>query len=318
MDSNLLRQADFILSKCGRPLAPKGVNVVYIPKLFVIQAQVPTAESTILTKEISGDTAWVLRSISVQSGLTAYLQIQLPNGKYLTNAPQAIPPFAGFGSSRYLFTQELEIPPGAKIQVTINTALNPGLTTTRVVLGGAYKYYVKSVNEQRPAVELSSMMPRYWGDPNQNIMAPCWMQGFGPETLPNCKDEAFIYESTIATASVVGGVATGASQQVFVQIDNDCDFVCRRLLFDITTAAIEDTNTVAGTWLAKLRTGSGYALCDDFIDAQRLLAGAMLGPRPWNIAQGDEVIIDILLVDYSGTGTITFQCNMDGARRRKL
>jgi hypothetical protein len=314
VDSNLLRQADWVLSKCGRPLAPRGANVVYIPKSFIVQSQVATLSATILTKEISGDTTWVLRSIQTQSDATAYFQIQLPNGKYLTNSPQAIPPFTGFGSGRYLLTKELECPPGSKIQITVNTQLSAGQVTSRFLLGGAYKYYVKSPNEQRPSVELTSVMPRFWGDPNQNILAPCWMQGYGPETLPNCRDEKFTYTSTpLITAVITAGVAANASTQAYVQIDNDTDFLCRRLLVDVTT-----TGSAAGTWLAKLRAGSGYALNDDFIDVQRLLAGAMLGPRPWSIAQGEQIVIDLLLVDYSGTGNVTFECYLDGARRRKL
>jgi hypothetical protein len=316
VDSELLRQADWVLSKCGRPMAPRGANVVYIPKGFIVQAQVASLQNTLLTKEISGDTTWVLRSISTQSTATAYFQIQLPNGKYLTNSPQEIPPFTGFGSGRYLLTRELECPPGSKVQVTVNTQLNPGLVTSRFLLGGAYKYYAKSPNEQRPMVELASVMPRYWGDPNQNIMAPCWMQGMGPASIPGCRDEAFVYGDGVAnfaTATITAGVATGASQQVYIQTDNDTDFDARRMLIDVTT-----TGSAAGTWLAKLRAGSGYALNEDFIDVQRLLAGAMLGPRPWRIPQGDQVVVDLSLVDYSGTGTVTFACYLDGSRRRKV
>ena len=313
MDNDILRQFDWVLSKCGRPLAPKGMNVVYLGKRFVVQAQVATTSATILTKEISGDTTFVLRSISTKSDITAYFQIQLPNGKFLTNSPQAIAPFAGFGFSRYINNDGLECPPGSKVQITINTELNPGQVTSRFVLGGAYKYYVKSPNEQRPAVEIASMIPRYWGDPNQNILAPCWMQGYGPATIPGCRDEYFNYTSTVATATITSGVVTNGSQQVYAQIDNDTDFDCRRILVDI-----KKTGAAGGTWLAKFRAGSGYSLNDDFIDVQRLLAGAMLGPRPWKIPQGDEVIVDLLLVDAAGTGTLSFQANFDGQRRRRI
>src|ERR1039458_138129 len=118
MDIQLLTQADFVLSKCGRPVAPSGLAVVYIPKGFLVQQYFPITPLTAtqsLTKEITGDTAWCLRAISmlttaageVAPATSISVQVQLPNGKFLISNLQDCLQIAGYGSYRYLFTKEI-------------------------------------------------------------------------------------------------------------------------------------------------------------------------------------------------------------------
>src|ERR1039458_5019384 len=153
MDIQLLTQADFVLNKCGRPVAPSGLAMVYIPKGFLVQQYFGVAPATAtqtLTKEIVGDTTWCLRAMSIKTtdATAISLQVQLPNGKFLISALQDCLQIAGYGSYRYLFTRELECPVGSKIQVTFqdtNTAVAQPLS---ILFEGAYKYWMKSGQSQ--------------------------------------------------------------------------------------------------------------------------------------------------------------------------
>ena len=65
MDVQLLKQADIVLSKCGRPIAPQGTSAVCFYRGIPIQAifpTAPTAASQTITREISGDTTFLLRA----------------------------------------------------------------------------------------------------------------------------------------------------------------------------------------------------------------------------------------------------------------
>ena len=67
MDVQLLKQADVVLSKCGRPIAPEGMSAVCFPRGIPIQVVFPVGPATpgqVVTKEISGDTTFLLRAIS--------------------------------------------------------------------------------------------------------------------------------------------------------------------------------------------------------------------------------------------------------------
>ena len=70
MDVQLLKQADVVLSKCGRPVAPLGMSAVCLYRGIPIQAVfpvTPASASQTITREISGDTTFLLRAISTTS-----------------------------------------------------------------------------------------------------------------------------------------------------------------------------------------------------------------------------------------------------------
>src|SRR5579872_2595122 len=124
MDVSLLTQADFVLSKCGRPQPPReGVSALYLNRGFLFQtvfaASTGTPNQTV-TKEITGDTTWCLYGIQITStGATAIsLQILQPDGKFLINNLQDALQIAGYGSYRYTYTTPKRCPPGSKISVT--------------------------------------------------------------------------------------------------------------------------------------------------------------------------------------------------------
>ena len=318
MDIQLLTQADFVLDKCGRPKAPQGLNAVYIPKGFSLQAYFAVGTTTptqTFTKEITGDAPWCLRSFQIYStsATAVSLQVQLPNGRFLISNLQDILQIGGYGSYRYLFTRELECPPGSKIQLTL-TDTNTGVAQpVWVLFEGAYKYSMKSgANRVCPVEDLAAEIPRILGSPNQNIMAPAWQQGVGPRTPQGFRDQEFVYTTNPATPTTAIALAGPLTATQTIPIDRDSDFRCRRLLFVITS----DAGVTAGTFLGKIRTGSGYSLTDDYFDLATYLQSAPM-PADWRINAADTVYIDLQLVDATGNGNIYFQAYLEGVKRSR-
>jgi len=321
MDVQLLTQADFTLSKCGRPVAPSGLSSVYIPKGFLIQVYFSVSPATAvqtIVKEITGDAPWCLRAIQFTSSSVTALsgQIQLPNGKFLISNLQDLLQIAGYGSYRYVFTRELECPIGSRLQMTFqgtNTAVAQPMS---VLFEGAYKYLLKSGAQSLCPVEVyGGALPRYTANPNQNIMAPCWQQGIGPKTPKGWQDVEWVYGAPSTTPIPVAGPFTATQE---IAIDSSSDFECRRLLFAITADAGVNILAPPVTILARLRTGSGYSLTDDYLDVATYLNGLTL-PHTWHLPAGDSVYVDLQLVNDSGgamgTGNVYLQTYMEGVKR---
>jgi hypothetical protein len=316
MDISLLTQADFVLDKCGRPRAPKGLSIVYIPKGFSVNVFFPITPSTAtqtVTKEITGDTNWCLRDMQIFSttATAISLQVQLPNGRFLISNLQDCLQIAGYGSYRYLFTKELECEPGSKIMVTFQDT-NTGVAQPLFILfGGAYKYLMKSSAGQICPVETSAMqIPRVLPGPSQNIMAPCWQQGVGPPTPKGYEDMEFVYSTNPAVPTTALPLAGPFNATQVIPIDSASDFRCRKLLFVITA----DSGVTAGSVLVKVRTGSGYSLFDDYFDAATYINSAPM-PIDWRINAADNVYLDLELVDSTGSGNVYFQAYLEGVKR---
>lgn len=323
MDVQLLTQADFILSKCGRPVAPAGLSVVYVPKGFSIQQFFPVSPLTptqTVVKEITGDTAWCMRSIQFTSSTVTALsiQIQLPNGKFLISNLQDALQIAGYGSYRYVFTRELECPPGSRLQVTFQDTNTAVAQPMSILFDGAYKYFLKSGAQGLPPSEIyTGPLPRYTADPNQNIMAPCWQQGVGPKTPAGFLDQEYVYAAPAKTAVPVAGPFTATQE---ITIDSSSDFKARRLLFAVTADDTVNVLTPPITILCRLRTGSGYALTDDYLDVATYVNGLTL-PKTWDLPAGDSVYIDMQLVNDNGgamgEGNVYLQTYIEGVKRYK-
>jgi hypothetical protein len=309
-----IRSADRVLSACGRYVPPVG-SVVYIPKSFLLQAVLPTTSNQTFYKEITGDTTWCWRSISTAlSGVPPSLSalVMLPDGKVLSNALIDLTVVAGFGSNRYLISPEIECPPGSKIQVSMddNYMQASAVQPVSLLCGGAYAYYLKDGHPSVCPEKLASDMPRVVAGPNQNILAPCWMGGYGPSTPHGFEDEYFIYGDGTTNVGTItlGGIL---STNVTIQIANENDFHVRRFLFDVTKAA----GVSAGRFLARIRAGSGYSFTDDYVDVSKYL-GSTPYAKGWDVKRGDQIEFDLVLVDGAGSGTITIECFADGCKRR--
>src|SRR5579863_7361737 len=105
MDLKLLTQADYVLNRCGRPMAPQGLSAVYLYKAYMLQQYfgvTPATPTITLQKEITGETNWCLRAIQMYttSSTAISFQVLLPNGKFLINEQQDVLQVAGYGSYR--------------------------------------------------------------------------------------------------------------------------------------------------------------------------------------------------------------------------
>ena len=325
MQTQLLTQAEFVLSKCGRPAAPRGFSSVYVPKAFLVQAQFAAATTAVtqtITKEITGSAQWALEAISITSSPSTAIaiQVQLPNGRFLINNLQDVLQIAGYGSYRYLVAEELLCNPGEKIVVTLSVTNTTDAQPIAILFEGAYRYLLRG-GSQCNAVDPVKDVPRYLRNCNENIMAPCWLQGYGPATPKGLSDIEWVYPSSGLVTNAAGVTLQGATAISVagpytaiqtIPIDTTSDFRCRRLMFQVTA----DAGVTAGTFLGRVRTGSGYALTDDYIDLETYLGSSPM-PHDWEIKAGDTVYIDLALVDYAGTGNCYLQTYLEGTKRTR-
>jgi hypothetical protein len=330
MQAHLITQADFTLNKCGRPVAPRGLSAVYIYRAFMIQQYFgvsPNSPTQVIQKEIVGETNWCLRAIQMATSDTTALEIQilLPNGKFLVNNLQDVLQVAGYGSYRYLFGKEIECPPGSVIQVTLADTNTSAAQPFAILFEGAYKYFVKGGAALCTTQNAAAHMPRYLRDFNENIMAPCWMQGIGPASPKGVSDIEWYYTAagtiTLPSGLVVPGAAAisvtdPTNPTLTIPIDAGSDFRCRRLLFNI----FADDGVNAGcNILVRVRTGSGYTLFNDYFDAATYIGSAPM-VKDWDIRAADNVFVDTQFVNDSGgspgTGNIYLQPFLEGTKRR--
>jgi hypothetical protein len=315
MDPELLQAANLTLSKCGRPQYPQGLSCVPLKKSYLMQfffGVDPTQVTQTLQKEITGPPkglllpeAWGLRSIQVSQPASLLLQVQLPDGRFLFSNPIALSNIAGFGSSRFVFTHEKEFPIGSKLQITLQDVALTSTQSVAILFEGDYKYYLKG--NPGTCLDDGGCDPRISGSPNQNILAPAWMQGYSPSPSRGCFDiEDFTYASDIQT------LAVNTTATASVQLDPSTDFAMRRMFFSVIPAS-----TVTGyNILVRARSGSGYALHDDFVLSSYVANSPM--PHDWDLAAAEQIFFDLQLVDYAGTGDVTVQCFMNGPKRGRV
>lgn len=314
----LITEADYVLSRCGRFVPPVG-SVVYIPKSFLLQAVLPAASNQTFYKEITGDTTWVFRSISIALSADPPLisgQILRPDGKFLFNGLLDLSQIAGYGSNRYLLTREIECPPGSKLQLNVDdnylqATLDTKVQPVSLLCEGAYAYYLKQGIRSRSVESEASELPRIFSGVNQNILAPFWMRGDSLKTPQGWKDDSFVYGdglNNVATVSLAGILSAKAS----IQIDADNDFEVRRFLFDVS----QDETVTGGTWLVRIRAGRGYAFTDDFLDVAKYIGSSYLA-KGWNVQAGDQILFEMMLVDGAGAGNVSIACFADGVKRRR-
>jgi len=303
-DSQLLLEAAWVLSKCGRPTPPRGMSTVYIPHSFLLQTLNPTSGQTTIEKTVTGDTTWMLRAISC-NGAAPYWQVILPNGQPLLNQSQLVQEAAGYGSGRLLMAKEVPCPPQSKIQVRLTALSDP----VQMLFEGAYCYYVKS---QRPSESMGMLPPRYLDNPNQNILAPCWMHGTGPATPEGYEDAPFTYASAVQSLRFLNSADIQQFATIEIPIESASDFVVRRFHFDVT----QDAGVTGGEILARIRAASEHVFCDDYIDVARYIGGSPY-PHDWWLKAQDTIILDLQLVDFAGAGDMYMQVFVEGVKRRK-
>lgn len=326
-DIALLTQADNILNACGRPRPPReGVSILPLRKGFLLQATFAastTSPTQTITKEITGDVDWWLDELLITASTSTAIAVQflLPNGKFLISQLQDVLQIAGYGSYSYAFRPALRCPIGTKIQVTFEVTNTASQQSIAIECEGGYRFGLKAgALRICPTDEAVENLPRYFDDPNQNIMAPGWQHGVVDPPPPGYFDEEFTYSALQAptTAFPAGfpGSAisvTAANLTATQQIGMDAaEFFCQRLLIQVSA----DNTVTAGSVLARLRLGSGQPIFDDYLDAARYLGSCRM-PIDLYIKPNDIVYADLQVVDQAGTGNIYWTLFLEGYKRRK-
>ena len=317
MTLELLQQADYCLSKCGRPVPPPGLSVLYLYRGIPVQIQLAANSNQSITREVTGETDFELRAIAISTTATTslYLQIQLPDGRFLFSNLLDITQVAGYGSYRYSFTKPLLCPTGTRFVLTFDTTLPAAGTTqpSMVLFEGADRYLLTGGNPSRCPEARAAQLPRIFADVNQNILAPCWMQGFTPDPPKGYQDEVFTYASGLtgqANQPISIALAGPFSATCQINIDQSNDFEVKRFLFFLNP----DATVTAGSVLCRIRLGSGYAVTDDYIDVASYIGSSPFA-KDLHVAAGDQIFFDLLLVDSAGTGNMVFQAFAEGLRR---
>jgi hypothetical protein len=236
----------------------------------------------------------------------------MPSGRFLLSNLADVLTMAGYGSWRFHFSEALECPPGTKITVTLLDTNPLAAQPIMLLFEGCDRYLLKG--GRGGGLQLASDLPRYKISAPQNIMAPCWMGGLGPETPQGFRDEQFVYSSD-TDPNVAFGIdvnATSQSGTVSVPIDHDSDFLCRRMTFRQTADA---GVTLPGLWLGRFRDSSGYALMDDYIDLLGILNGAPMPGKDWFVKRAGEIFLDVRLVGAAGAGNVYLTAFLEGVKR---
>lgn len=310
-DIEVLKRADFVLSKCGRPLPPeKGIAALDIPVHFFYQAVVPDESTQQQYCEITGQHTFYLRAISAlpPDSDPIYVQIKFPDGRFLSQALRDLAQMAGVGSNRMNLDREVECPPGSKIWITSDTTIlaSGDSLAFSLLFEGVYRIWMRNVSPQSHPEEFAAGMPRVFRSRNQNIMAPRWMSSDYPGD-----GFSFAYTTSSENPPAFGVPAAGSGVQstIKIQTDTGWEFLCRRVL----AVAVADGGT-SGTPYVRIRESSGYQLTDDFVNLTNLAGNPL--PTWWRVPPGKDILIDILVVDPGGAGDITYYFFFDGIRRR--
>ncbi len=324
MKLEYLGEVSRVLNKCGAVQFPDGVTALPLPRGYIMPMVIDPGKSYTFTKEISGESPWMLRSISSDTASNSLTnircQIQLPNGRFLFGGNGIdVGQFAWIGSWRWLQDPQLRCNPGGKIQVTLSdpAQLLNASQAVNFAFEGADLYFMKGGEPVRDPMKYVSQLPRYFGIVNENILAPAWMSNEG---IPFADAEYYVYSSVSPTdypkattwTLAAGAITAAPNPQPFeIPIDAGYEFYCRRVLVDLQL-----TSTAAAIVLAKVRTGGGYVVNDSYVDYAKYLCGSEY-PGFWRVSGGDSVYIDTQLADYAGTGNVTYQIYLEGFRRRR-
>ena len=316
MDAQLLTQADFALSKCGRPIPPDGVRAVDIPHVLVYNALLPVG-STIIPdpvtvtgyRSVPGDTTFMLRAFSIVGSVTqnCYIRIQLPDGTFFSNVLDSMSLNALVGSYRRSLSKEFPCPRGSQITIVLDTSTTGTLANSLPVsigFEGVYRYLLKD-GKVVPATPAEAA--RYSRTPNGNILAPEMMlDTFFLEIPDQTRRGPYTMVSQSAAIPTPGGVVT-----IQIPASSSYDFLIRRFCFEQVFDA-----GVSGETLVRVRDGSGYALYSDYAPIAQVHDAPYA--KDWCIRAGVTMFFDFLFRNTAGgPGNVTFTVNAIGSRQRR-
>lgn len=326
MNSQLLKDANFVLDACGRQVPPPNTQWVDIPahigySRFMTGSADPTfpGSEDIGGVMHKGRVSFFLRALTAQSlprqAQGVYWRLRLPAGQYFQSAMTAHPMAFGLGSDRQSFSPEIEWKPGEKLYVDLDTVLAgppPSATgySVSMMFEGVYRFPISGPGAVR--FPLGGDLPRYFVGDNQNILAPefCFAPGCPSETPAGYTDEEFCYISPTSDLPITGSPIS----DVATQINTDADFIVREIwpFFPLNLA-----NQGAGSVVVRFRRADGYAMSSNFIPA-----AAIQGPvfRELRVKAGDTLYYDARVVDTAGSAgnVVTAGFYFIGVKRRKV
>lgn len=305
-----LQEADYVLSRCGRPLPPAGYRWVDLTRVIPYRRVVPAANTQFSDRVVNlANTVFLARCVFVKTGTLSF-RIKWPNGHYLERNISEFNPVSP-GQAAIALEPEIQIDPQGKIEIDVSATLSGEITTDtiQIYIVGALRYLLKAVGDEPPPYKLSlSHAPRVRRNADQNIMAPEWLLGDQcyPETPAGYWDEPY---SQLSPSMVV---AVGQMVPDFtVLFPGDADVVIRRVTF----IEKQDAGVLTGFAAYNIRFPDGYSPTGgDFISS--FWAGSWLPSM--KISRGARAFIDMSTVDSTGVGNFTTTIRFDGVKRRKL
>ena len=318
--SGLLRQADVVLSKCGRPLAPMGSAYIDLPTCYLYQTVTQAGTAAGVQSEpcvIDGDTNFILRAISGFNSIVSpyswpayFYRIKFPDGSYYNgNWAASVGDWAfARGSYRMVVDGEVICPPGSQVVIDLSPGPNPtNQGNPQILFEGVLRYSIASMQGKAAL----ATPPRYVRSPNQNIMAPEWMTGSRMMETPAGWQDAFhMYVSPVITVAIASGAATPQLAIPCGGLGANADFV-----WNETRIVTTPINDVTGVPVLKVTLPDGYALMDNFVQAAEF-AGPL--PKPVIVPAGRSILVDASVFSPTGTGSYTFQLFMKGCRRTRV
>jgi hypothetical protein len=301
----LLRQADYVLSACGRPTPPPGARWIDLP--HVMTYRIANATTVVASRiENKSRVQFICRGVSV-NGTVDPFRIWWANGRNLEQLV-SVGNFIGSGAGIRTLQPEVAIDPGGKI--IIESGPTNGVGSAFFYFWGVLRFPLLACGDE-PDIYVPdiSRTPRIPGTQNQNIMAPEWLLGnqCTPETPPGYWDEPF----TLFSPTIVNPIGT-TTVGVAVECPIDCDwFIVRNVQFNST----HSDGVSAGVAAIQIRMPSGYSLTNgDYI------------PQDWTgplfpllmVPGGGRIILDFGDMDTTGAGSITTTIQFDGIKRRRI
>lgn len=351
-----LREADFVLNACGRPVPPPGYRFVDLPRAvpfqFNVAAGVPgTPFNRAVTNK--ANTQFHIRGLAAGSGSNFLIRIKWPSGRYLSqnffwdsNSDVGNTPIEGRGGMLWAFPDEIVLDPDGRVTVEI---ISTG-PTINFQLWGFLRYLIKQSSGRSAAPVPGSAtscivgypvapkspkngalqtipdpwmslveLPRYRCDGNGNIMAPEFRLGnqCTAETPEGYQDESFTF--SIDPIAIASGTEVLNNALIVPGGGEDVVLKTMRAYATFTGGGFSAVPVV------QVRLPNGYSITrGDFIP---VVCGDGQLPNTFElplfptlrIPAGQRIIIDAAdMLVVAGPGTTTLRLEFDGVKRRKV
>lgn len=320
----LLKQSDFILNACARPVPPTNLTWVDIPGHRGYSRSI--LNDSELTNGVvnTSRVPFILRAITAQAlpreTQGTYWRMRFPNGRQFQSELTSHAMAFGIGSNRQVLLPEVEWNPGEKIYIDLNTQQGLIAASAQVVFmfEGVYRFPI--TGRASVANPLYADIPsgpngdafRYFEGANQNILSPEYRYGDScpSYTPPGYRDEEFRYVSPAVNLPTAGATISNT----LTTIAPDADFYVR----EIWPYFPGGSNQGTGTVVVRMRRGDGYTLSNNFIPINTIQGP--IGPTPLKVKATDTISFDAYVIGGGGgVGTVlTFGLYFMGYRRFKL